>query len=105
MEASFFYTNIQGLPYPGYEYDDYKEKGFNLKVRILPTHFWKDADISLMKLWLIIFFLAIKLTEVLSPENEKLKLFSLIKGWGNLKESSFPSKASVSYTHLRAHET
>ncbi len=34
MEASFFYTNIQGLPYPGYEYQDYKDKGFNIKLRL-----------------------------------------------------------------------
>ena len=34
LEASFFYTNIQGKPYPGYEYQDYKDKGFNFKARI-----------------------------------------------------------------------
>lgn len=34
LEASFFYTNIQGKPYPGFEYQDYKDKGFNLKVRL-----------------------------------------------------------------------
>ncbi len=34
LEASFFYSNIQGLPYPGFEYQDYKDKGFNIKVRI-----------------------------------------------------------------------
>ncbi len=34
LEASFFYSNIQGKPYPGYEYQDYKDKGFNVKVRI-----------------------------------------------------------------------
>ena len=34
FEASFFYTNIQGKPYPGFEYQDYKDKGFNLKVRL-----------------------------------------------------------------------
>ena len=34
MEASFFYTNIQGKPYPGFEYQDYKDKGFNIKLRI-----------------------------------------------------------------------
>lgn len=34
FEASFFYTNIQGLPYPGYEYQDYKDKGFNFKIRL-----------------------------------------------------------------------
>ena len=34
LEASFFYTNIQGKPYPGFEYQDYKDKGFNVKVRL-----------------------------------------------------------------------
>ena len=34
LEASFFYTNIQGLPYPGYESQDYKDKGFNFKLRL-----------------------------------------------------------------------
>ena len=34
MEASFFYSNIQGMPYPGYEYQDYKDKGFNIKLRL-----------------------------------------------------------------------
>ncbi len=34
LEASFFYTNIQGKPYPGFEFQDYKDKGFNIKLRI-----------------------------------------------------------------------
>ena len=34
MEASFFYTNIQGRPYPGFEYQDYKDKGFNVKFKV-----------------------------------------------------------------------
>ena len=34
LEASFFYTNIQGLPYPGFESQDYKDKGFNFKLRV-----------------------------------------------------------------------
>ena len=34
FEASFFYTNVQGLPYPGFEYQDYKDKGFNVKIRV-----------------------------------------------------------------------
>ena len=34
LEASFFYSNIQGKPYPGYEFQDYKDKGFNVKVRL-----------------------------------------------------------------------
>ena len=34
LEASFFYTNIQNKPYPGFEYQDYKDKGFNIKIRV-----------------------------------------------------------------------
>lgn len=39
MEASFFYTNIQGVPYCPFSYDpvcqqDYKDKGFNIKLRL-----------------------------------------------------------------------
>ena len=39
MEASFFYTNIQGKPYCSQQYDpvcrqDYKDKGFNIKLRL-----------------------------------------------------------------------
>lgn len=34
LEASFFYMNIQGEPYPGYEYQDLKDKGFNFKIRL-----------------------------------------------------------------------
>ena len=34
LEASFFYTNIQGKPYPGFEFQDYKDKGFNFKIKL-----------------------------------------------------------------------
>ena len=34
MEASFFYSNIQDKPYPGYPGKDYKDKGFNFKLRL-----------------------------------------------------------------------
>tara|TARA_B100001057_G_C22858871_1_gene953692 strand:+ start:2183 stop:4144 length:1962 start_codon:yes stop_codon:yes gene_type:complete len=34
LEASVFYTNIQDKTYPGYEYQDYKDKGFNIKIRL-----------------------------------------------------------------------
>ena len=33
LEASFFYTNIQGKPWVGFD-QDYKDKGFNVKLRI-----------------------------------------------------------------------
>ena len=34
LEASLFYSNLQGVPYPFFEYQDYKDKGFNFKVRL-----------------------------------------------------------------------
>ena len=34
LEASFFYTNIQDKPYPGFPGQDYKDKGFNLKLKL-----------------------------------------------------------------------
>ena len=34
LEASFFYTNIQDKEYPGFPGQDYKDKGFNFKLRI-----------------------------------------------------------------------
>jgi hypothetical protein len=47
LEASFFYTNIQGLPYPGFEYQDYKDKGFNLKVRLKKEGYFPAIAIGL----------------------------------------------------------
>ena len=34
LEASFFYTNIQGRPYGNGFNQDYKDKGFNFKIRL-----------------------------------------------------------------------
>ncbi len=34
FEASIFYTSIEGRPYPFYEWQDYKDKGFNAKFRL-----------------------------------------------------------------------
>ena len=47
FEASFFYTNIQGLPYPGFEYQDYKDKGFNLKFRLKEEGYLPSIAIGL----------------------------------------------------------
>ena len=45
LEASFFYTNIQNKPYCGLDYDpvcnqDYKDKGFNFKLRLKEEGIW-----------------------------------------------------------------
>lgn len=34
FEASIFYTSIKDRPYPFFEYQDYKDKGFNAKFRL-----------------------------------------------------------------------
>ena len=47
LEASFFYTNIQGVPYPFFEYQDYKDKGFNLKVRLKKEGYFPAIAIGL----------------------------------------------------------
>ena len=46
LEASFFYSNIQGLPYPGFEYQDYKDKGFNLKIKLKKEDNWPAIAIG-----------------------------------------------------------
>ena len=47
FEASFFYTNVQDKPYPGFEYQDYKDKGFNFKIRLKKQGFFPAVAIGL----------------------------------------------------------
>ena len=47
LEASFFYTNIQGRPYPNFEYQDYKDKGFNFKIRLKEEGVWPAIAIGI----------------------------------------------------------
>jgi len=47
MEASFFYTNIQGMSYPGFPNQDYKDKGFNFKIRIKEEGLWPAIAIGI----------------------------------------------------------
>ena len=52
MEASFFYTNIQGRPYCGQSFDsvcqqDYKDKGFNFKFRIKEEGLWPAIAVGI----------------------------------------------------------
>jgi hypothetical protein len=52
MEASFFYTNIQGRPYCASSFDpacqqDYKDKGFNFKFRIKEEDLWPAIAIGI----------------------------------------------------------
>ena len=52
LEASFFYTNIQNLPYCGDELDpicnqDLKDKGFNFKLRLKEEGVWPAIAIGI----------------------------------------------------------
>ena len=52
MEASFFYTNIQGKSYCDQSFNpvcqqDYKDKGFNFKFRIKEEGFWPAIAIGI----------------------------------------------------------
>lgn len=47
FEASFFYTSLQNKPYPGFEYQDYKDKGFNLKFRIKEEGFFPALAVGI----------------------------------------------------------
>ena len=49
LEASFFYTNIQDKPYCIYDFDpvcnqDYKDKGFNFKLRLKEEGFSSHSN-------------------------------------------------------------
>ena len=52
MEASFFYTNIQGKPYCSQSFDricsqDYKDKGFNFKFRLKKEDSWPAIAVGI----------------------------------------------------------
>ena len=52
LEASFFYTNIQDKPYCNQEFDpvcdqDYKDKGFNFKIRIKEEGNWPAIAVGI----------------------------------------------------------
>ena len=52
MEASFFYTNIQGKAYCGQSFDpvcqqDYKDKGFNFKFRLKEEGLWPAIAVGI----------------------------------------------------------
>ena len=52
MEASFFYTNIQGKPFCNQSFDpvcqqDYKDKGFNFKLRLKEEGLWPAIAIGI----------------------------------------------------------
>tara|TARA_B100000674_G_C37959168_1_gene971117 strand:+ start:935 stop:2920 length:1986 start_codon:yes stop_codon:yes gene_type:complete len=99
LEASFFYTNIKDKPYCNQANDpvcnqDYKDKGFNLKLRLKEEGIWPALAIGIND---------IAGTGLYSSEyivgsyglNRTDILFGL--GWGNLNGSSKSIKNPFSY--------
>lgn len=98
LEASFFYTNIQGLPYPGYEYQDYKDKGFNVKVRLKDEGYFPAIAIGLNDFAGTGFHSSEYL--VASYGINKIDLhFGL--GWGQLNGSSYQVNNPFGYLNER----
>ena len=94
LEASVFYTNIQGKPYPGYESQDYKDKGFNFKVRILEESMYFPAiAIGVNDLAGTGFYSSEYLVGSYGIDNLDIH-FGL--GWGNLNgESDFKNPLTI----------
>ena len=101
MEASFFYTNINGLPYCTIQYDpvckqDYKDKGFNFKFRlkeegVFPSIALGINDIAgtgLFSSEYIVASYGINKTD-----------FHFGIGWGTLDGSKYSFKNPLGYLH------
>ncbi len=96
FEASFFYSNIQGRPYPGYSYQDYKDKGFNVKIRLKEEGIFPAIAVGLND------FAGTGLhnSEYIVASYGKNKLdFHLGLGWGQLNGSN--SKISNPFGYIR----
>ena len=94
LEASFFYTNIQGVPYPGYEYQDYKDKGFNLKLRLKEEGSLPAIAIGINDLAGTGFYSSEYLVASYGISNID---FHLGLGWGNMNTKEFSTKNPFTY--------
>ena len=96
LEASFFYTNIQDKPYPGFEYQDYKDKGFNIKVRLKEEGILPAVALGVYDLAGTGYFNAEYI--VASYGINQLDLhFGL--AWGTLNGSDYKIKNPLGYLH------
>lgn len=94
LEASFFYTNIQGLPYPGYEFQDYKDKGFNFKLRIKEQDNLPALAIGIMDIAGTGFYSSEYIVSSYGINNLDMH-FGI--GWGNLDGSHDAFKNPLGY--------
>ena len=96
LEASFFYTNIQGKPYPGFEYQDYKDKGFNIKVRLKEEGILPAVAIGIYDIAGTGFFNSEYIVASYGINNLDIH-FGL--AWGTLNGSEQKIKNPLSYIH------
>ena len=94
LEASFFYTNIQGKPYPGFEYQDYKDKGFNLKLKIKEEGIFPAIAIGINDIAGTGFYSAEYIVASYGINNLD---FHFGVGWGNLNKDDSKFKNPLVY--------
>ena len=96
LEASFFYTNVQDKPYPGFEYQDYKDKGFNIKVRLKEEGILPAVAIGIYDIAGTGFFNSEYIVASYGINNFDIH-FGL--AWGTLNGSEQKIKNPLSYIH------
>ena len=96
LEASFFYTNIQDKPYPFFEYQDYKDKGFNFKIRLKEEGYFPAIAFGINDLAGTGFFSSEYIVGSYGIKNLDIH-FGL--GWGTLNGSNKSFKNPLIYIH------
>ena len=101
MEASFFYTNIQGRPYcSNYSQDickqDYKDKGFNFKLRLKEEGRWPALAIGINDIAGTGFYSS---EYVVASYGINRTDFHLGIGWGQLDGSKNNFNNPLGYIH------
>ena len=91
-----FYTNIQGKPYPGYEYQDYKDKGFNFKLKLKNEGVLPAIAIGINDIAGTGYFSSEYIVGTYGVNNFD---FHLGLGWGTLNGSNKTIKNPLSFIH------
>ena len=101
MEASFFYTNINGLPYCTVTFDpvckqDYKDKGFNFKLRLKEEGAFPAIAIGINDIAGTGLFSSEYIVASYGINNTD---FHFGIGWGTLDGSKYSFKNPLGYLH------
>jgi hypothetical protein len=96
LEASFFYTNIQGKPYGNGFDQDYKDKGFNVKLKIKEQGTFPAIAIGVMDIAGTGFYSSEYLVTSYGINNVDMHYGV---GWGTLNGSQETIKNPLVYLH------